>query len=178
VVRLQASAGPEGALRLVGTARTLGPERTAWSALVAPFPHEGPAPWDGAKIAGHPRIVLARAAASAAGCDEALLFDAEGRFVEGARTSLIAVLADGSLAAPPLARGGVRSVARDALAHALGGLVERDLSRDDLRGARELVALNAVRGAVAIVRLDGRGVGDGLPGPVAARLREVLAGAE
>jgi branched-subunit amino acid aminotransferase/4-amino-4-deoxychorismate lyase len=174
VVRLQASAGAGGALRLVGTARPLGPEPLAWSALVAPFAHEGPAPWAGAKIAGHPRIVLARAAASAAGCDEALLFDTAGRLVEGARTSLLAVLADGGLVAPPLARGGVRSVAREALASALGDLAERDLWRADLAAAREIVALNAVRGAVAIVRVDGRAVGDAAPGPVAARLRQVL----
>jgi len=178
VVRLQASAGAGGALRLVGTARPLGPSPLAWSALVAPFAHEGPAPWAGAKISGHPRIALARAAAAAGGCDEALLFDAAGRLVEGARTSLLAVLADGSLAAPPLARGGVRSVAREALAAALGGLAERDLSRADLAAAREIVALNAVRGAVAIVRLGGRTVGAGAPGPVAVRLREVLEAVE
>jgi branched-subunit amino acid aminotransferase/4-amino-4-deoxychorismate lyase len=178
IVRLQASAAAGGALRLVGTARPLGPEPEAWSALTAPFAHEGPAPWEGAKIAGHPRIALARAAATAAGCEEAVLFDAAGHLVEGARTSLVAVLADGSLVAPPLARGGVRSVAREALAEGLGGLAERDLSRADLAAAREIVALNSVRGAVAIVRLDGRAVGAGAPGPVARRLRQVLEGVE
>jgi D-alanine transaminase len=178
VVRLQASTAAGGALRLVGTARPLGPEPQAWSALVAPFFHEGPAPWDGAKIAGHPRIVLARGAATAAGCEEALLFDEAGRLVEGARTSLLAVLGDGSLVAPPLARGGVRSVAREVVAEALGGLAERDLSRADLADAREIVALNAVRGAVAIVLLEGRAVGEGVPGPAARRLQEVFAAAE
>ena len=179
VVRLQASAAR-------GRARCAWSERHGPSAQSPrpgrrsshPSPTRDPRPGDGAKIAGHPRIVLARAAAAAAGCDEALLFDAAGRLVEGARTSLLAVLEDGALVAPPLARGGVRSVAREVLAEALGGLAERDLSRADLAGAREIVALNAVRGAVAIVRLDGRAVGDGVPGPTARRLGEVLAAAE
>jgi branched-subunit amino acid aminotransferase/4-amino-4-deoxychorismate lyase len=178
VVRLQASRGADGTLRLVGTVRAVGPEPEAWSARVAPFPHEGPGPAEGAKLSGHPRIALAREAARAAGCDEALLLDAAGRLVEGARTSLALLLEDGTLAVPPLARGGVRSVARELVEAALGALPERDVPRADLARAREIVALNAVRGAVPILRLDGAPVGSGARGPLALRLQEVLASAE
>lgn len=178
VVRLQASRGADGALRLVGTVRALGPEPEAWSARVAPFAHEGPGPHEGAKLSGHPRIALAREAARAAGCEEALLLDAADRLVEGARTSLLVVLEDGVLVAPPLARGGVRSVAREVAEAGLGTLTERDVTRAALGRAREIIALNAVRGAVPIVRLDGAPVGSGAPGPWAARLRELLAAAE
>jgi branched-subunit amino acid aminotransferase/4-amino-4-deoxychorismate lyase len=178
VVRLQASRGADGGLRLLGLARAVGPEPGTWSAGVSAVLHEGPAPWRGAKIAGHPRIAWAREAARAAGLEEALLFDAAGRLVEGARTSLWVVLEDGRSVVPPLARGGVRSVARDLAAAGLDGLTEEDIERGALVRAREIVALNAVRGAVAIVRLDGRPVGAGAPGAVAGRLREVLAAAE
>ena len=178
LVRLQVSRGATGGPRLVGTARATGRESAAWTALLAPFPHEGPGPWGGAKLTGHPRVAFARAAAAAAGCDEALLFDAEGRLVEGARTSLLVVRGDGELVAPPLARGGVLGVAREIVAEAEGGLAEADLRLEDLFRAREIVALNAVRGAVAIVRLAGRPVGAAAPGPTAARLRAVIACAE
>lgn len=178
VVRLQASASEAGVLRLTGTTRALGPEPAAWSALVAPHPHGGPSPWQGAKLSGHPRIALARAAARAGGCDEALMLDGGGRLVEGARTSLAVVTADGDLFTPPLARGGVRSVAREVVEQAFGPLVERDLALADLEHAREVVALNAVRGARAIVSIGGRPVGDGAPGAAAARLQELLDAAE
>jgi len=177
VLRLQVSRGASGGPRLVGTARPTGAEPTVWSARVAPFPHEGPGPWGGAKLTGHPRVALARAAAAAAGCDEALLLDAAGRLVEGARSSLLVVSEDGRLVAPPLARGGVLSVAREIVAEA-GEIEEADLDLAALTRAREIVALNAVRGAVAIVRLAGSPVGDAAPGPAAVRLRAVIAGAE
>jgi branched-subunit amino acid aminotransferase/4-amino-4-deoxychorismate lyase len=175
VVRIQASRGADGALRLVGTPRPLGAEPAAWSAVLSSVVHEGPGPFAGAKLSGHPRLAFARAEATAAGCEEALLLDAEGRLVEGARTALAVVLEDGGVALPPLARGGVRSVARDVVCAALPDLVERDVTRGALARARELVALNAVRGAVPVVRLGGTPVGSGAPGPLAARLRDVLA---
>jgi branched-subunit amino acid aminotransferase/4-amino-4-deoxychorismate lyase len=179
VLRLQASRDAGGACRLVGTARPAGAEPPAWSAIVAPFAHEGPGPWEGAKLTGQPRIALARAAARAAGCDEALLFDASGRLVEGARTSLLVLRDDGRLVAPPLARGGVRSLARELVAEAEGGgIAEADLALAELLRAAEIVALNAVRGAVPVVRLAGVPVGGGAPGRAAARLREVIARAE
>ena len=45
----------------------------------------------------------------------------------------------------------------------------------ELRGAREIVVANAVRGARAVVRLDGAPVGDGRPGAWARRLDSALA---
>lgn len=174
IVRLQASRDGDGRARLVGVTRALGPARDAFVAVDACFAHPGPAPWGGAKVTGHLHHVLARDAATRAGADEALLFDVAGRLVEGARTNLVALLADGTLATPPAARGGVAGVALAIVREREPALVERDLGRDDVATARELVALNAVRGAIAIVRLDGAPVGDGAPGPCARRLAALL----
>jgi branched-subunit amino acid aminotransferase/4-amino-4-deoxychorismate lyase len=69
-------------------------------------------------------------------------------------------------------------VARDVARAAVPALAERDVPRAALARAREIVALNAVRGAVPVVRLDGAPVGTGAPGPFAAQLRAVLAAAE
>jgi branched-subunit amino acid aminotransferase/4-amino-4-deoxychorismate lyase len=107
------------------------------------------------------------------GVDEALLFDAAGYLVEGGRSSHVVVRADGSAVAPPLARGRVRSVALEIALEARA-LAEGDVTLEELRRARELVALNAVRGARPILRLDGRPVGAGAAGPVARALETVL----
>jgi len=178
VVRLEAHAGDGGGARLVAATRPLGSDPEHWSAVVARVPHEGPGPWAGAKRAEWPCVARARETAAAAGADEALLLDAAGRLVEGARASLVVVRADGSAVAPPLARGGVRSVAREIALAALQEICEADVPAAELRRAREVVALNAVRGARPIVRLDGAAVGAGTPGPLAARLRAALDAAD
>jgi branched-subunit amino acid aminotransferase/4-amino-4-deoxychorismate lyase len=171
VVRLEAR--PGGAL--VGSTRPLGPEPAAWRAIVARAVHPGAGPGAGAKRAEVPEIAAARAEAQAAGADEALLFDAAGRLIEGARTNLVLALADGSWAMPPAAAGGVRGVGLEVAL--VGGmrLAERALSRTDCATARELVATNAVRGARPIVALGGAPIGDGRAGPLAAALAAALA---
>ncbi len=54
------------------------------------------------------------------------------------------------------------------------GVAEVDITRVDLGRARELIGVNAVRGACAITTLDGQPVGDGQPGDWSRRLAEAL----
>jgi D-alanine transaminase len=171
VVRLEARSGAE----LIASTRPLGPEPLAWRAILAALVHPGPGPAPGAKRAAVPALAAAREAAAAAGADEALLCDAAGFLVEGARSNLALALADGSFAMPPLARGAVRGVALEAVLAAGVAVAERDVARDALDDVREIVATNAVRGARPILVLDGRPVGDGRPGPLAAALAAALA---
>lgn len=171
VVRLEARAGGE----LVASTRPLGPEPEAWRAIAARAVHPGPGPAPGAKREGVAELASARAEAEAAGVDEALLFDAAGRLVEGARTNLALALADGRWLTPPAARGSVRGVALEAALAAGIALEERDVSRAECLTAREIVATNAVRGACAIVALDSAPIGDGRPGPLHAALAAALA---
>jgi branched-subunit amino acid aminotransferase/4-amino-4-deoxychorismate lyase len=173
VLRLEAHPGA-GAPRLLATSRALGPEPERWRARSAPETHPGPGAAPGVKWLDDPFWAPIRAATRAAGADEALVFDAAGRLVEGARTSLVVVLADGRACTPPLARGGVAGVARAVALAALPELAEADVPRSALAGAREIVALNAVRGARPVTWLDGAAVGAGLPGPWAERLARAL----
>ncbi len=173
VVRLEARRDAHGALALSGSTRALGPDRRTWSAISAvhPGPHAA-AP--GAKV---PRadVEAAREAAQAAHADEALLFDTAGRLVEGARTNAIVVREDGSLATPTLAFGGVRGIALALLCETLPEIVEAALTRADLARAREVIAVNAVRGAKPIASLDGAPLGSiPAPGPVCQRLAAIL----
>ena len=178
VVRLQASRDGAGFLHLVGVARAVGAEPATWRAISPPFPHEGPAPYSGAKVSNHLLFAMAREQAVRAGVDEAALFDGEGFLIEGARSNFVLALGDGSLATPDLRRGGVAGVAREILLDEIPELEEADLHRRTLEEIRELIAVNAVRGACPVVALDGKPVGDGEPGPAALRLRKTLASAE
>jgi branched-subunit amino acid aminotransferase/4-amino-4-deoxychorismate lyase len=174
ILRLELRAGEDGRARLWVTARPLGSDPLQWTALSAPLLHGGPGPAPGVKLLGRPDLEAARRAAREAGADEALLFDAEGRLVEGARSSLVVVTEEGAWRTPPLGRGGVAGLAREIALGGLAGLEEADVSRGELVRAREIVALNAVRGARPIVRLDGAPVGPGRPGPLAGRLAALL----
>ena len=170
VVRLEARAGGE----LIGSTRPLGPEHETWRAITARERHPGPGPVPGAKRGGVAELAAARAASEAAGVDEALLFDAAGRLVEGARSNLALALADGRFVVPPRARGAVRGVALEAALAAGVPLLEQDVRREALRSVREIVATNAVRGARPVLALDGAPVGDGRPGRLAAALAAAL----
>jgi branched-subunit amino acid aminotransferase/4-amino-4-deoxychorismate lyase len=174
IVRLSASAAGDGRLRLVGTARPLGPERPAWHAGRARTLHPGPDAFSGTKRAGPTWLEAARAERAAGGVDELLLFDAAGRLVEGTRTTPIVVGGDGCAVTPPLARGGVAGVAREILLDRVPELSECDVDAAALAAARELVAVNAVRGARAVAWFDGAPLGGGRPGPLAARLAAAL----
>jgi D-alanine transaminase len=69
----------------------------------------------------------------------------------------------------------VAGVARAVALERVSALGERDVARAELATATEIIALNAVRGARPITRLDGRPVGDGRPGPWWRRCEAALA---
>jgi branched-subunit amino acid aminotransferase/4-amino-4-deoxychorismate lyase len=173
VVRLQASHDAAGRIRLVATARALGDDPREWTAIRAAQRHDGGVVPGGPKLTNRLALALAADAARRAGAQEALLFDGAGRLVEGARTNVIVVTERGDLLTPPLARGGVAGIARAIALERIPQLREGDVVASDLFGAREIVAVNAVRGARSIAALDGRPIG-GPERPVHARLAEAL----
>lgn len=177
IVRLEARPDDVGRIKLLGTTRGLDADPPLWRAVCARRRHPGPGPAPGAKLADDPTVEAARREARRAGADEALLFDAADRLVEGARSSILVVREDGGAVLPPLERGGVAGIARAVALEACAEIEERDVPRAELPRAREIVALNAVRGARPIVRLDGAAVGAALAGPWARRLAGILAGA-
>ncbi|HEU4427244.1 MAG TPA: aminotransferase class IV [Myxococcota bacterium] len=173
IVRLEARRDAHGALALAGTTRGLGPDPRAWTAVSAA--HSGPhALAPGAKLA-RPDVEAAREAAQAAHADDALMFDAKGRLVEGARANVIVARADGALSIPALSLGCVRGLALEVLRETLPEIAEAELTREDLARAAELIAVSSVRGAKPIARLDGDAVGrEPTPGPICERLATIL----
>lgn len=112
---------------------------------------------------GYPHKVAARAwlnaegtMARAGGADDAIMMDGAGMVVEA--TIWAIGWWDGErLVFPPLARGGLPSVARARLAEVVrGGIGEGDLAREKASRC-PLVACNAARGVVSVAALDGVG---------------------
>ena len=172
-VRLQLSRDPRTGLRLTGIPRGLGADPPVWTAIRAPQVHEGPLVDGGHKLTNRLVHVLAADAAHAAGADEALLFDREDCLVEASRSNVLLVDAQDRLVSPPLSRGAVAGVALEIVAERLP-LAWCDVRPSQIVAARALFAVNAVRGARPIARLDGETVGD-VSHPWAARLAEALA---
>jgi branched-chain amino acid aminotransferase len=176
VVRLQISRGAGDELHLVGVPRSLGNDRPEWSAITSPHLHSGEVLPGGHKLTNRLVLGLAAEAAQTAGADEALLFDSAGRLVEGSRSNILVVMRDGSPATPPEELGAVAGIALQVASERIPEILRRPIARDDLGEALEIVALNSVRGARPITRLDGRPVADGSAGPWAASLEAALAG--
>jgi branched-subunit amino acid aminotransferase/4-amino-4-deoxychorismate lyase len=175
-IRVEAHPDAVTGVRLRGAATAVDADRATWRAIAAREPHPGASPISRCKTTDRRIYDPALAAVRAAGADEALLFDRDGFLVEGARTNVVVVGPDGSLRTPPLARGGQSGVAREVLLAEVAELREADIERAELASAREVIAVNAVRPARAILSLDGHPLGFGArPGPWAERLGRVLA---
>jgi branched-subunit amino acid aminotransferase/4-amino-4-deoxychorismate lyase len=176
IVRLQVSRDAGAQLHLVGVPLSLGTDRPEWSAITSPLPHSGEVLPGGHKLTNRLVLGLAAEIAREAGADEALLFDAADRLVEGSRSNLLVVTREGTPATPPEDLGAVAGIALEVVVERIPEVRRQPIARADLRAAREIVALNAVRGARPITHLDGRPVAGARPGPWAARLGEALAG--
>src|SRR5208283_830978 len=121
--------------------------------------------------------VLAKQKAVEAGADEAI-FVRDGVLTEGASSNLFGVL-DGELRTYPLSNYILPGITREVvleLAHE-GELVvsERPMWIDDLARVSELFLTSTVNDVMPIVRVDGRQIGTGKPGPVARQLYAAFA---
>jgi branched-chain amino acid aminotransferase len=112
--------------------------------------------------------ILAAREAQAQGADEALLLNTQGRLAESTIANLFLVI-DGQLVTPPVNEGALPGVMRaDIIGHE--NVHERPLSEDDLWRASEAMLTNS-GGVRPLVGVDGRAVGEGVPGPVTTRLQ-------
>jgi branched-subunit amino acid aminotransferase/4-amino-4-deoxychorismate lyase len=178
VIRLQVSRDDDGATHLVGTARGLGDDPSEWSAIIAALSHDGTSLVGGMKVSSRLTLSLAAEDARAAGVDEAVLLDANEHLIEGTSSNLFVASQEGAIWTPPIASGAVAGIARSLVLERVPEIEERDIAKSELLAAEELIAVNAVRGARPITRLNDRKVGDGRPGPWSARLAEALATGE
>jgi branched-subunit amino acid aminotransferase/4-amino-4-deoxychorismate lyase len=174
IVRVDAARDDPGRLRLLGRGRPLGPEEQSWAVVTHHELHPNTAGGRGIKLTRDPVMVRARSYAQRMGAEEALLAGPGNTWVEGGGTNLWVRDDEGRFLTPPLASGAVQGVAREILLTRDAMAIEGEISDRLLRSAREVVMSSAVRGAVAVLRIDGRSVGAGEIGPGAERLAALL----
>jgi D-alanine transaminase len=119
--------------------------------------------------------VLAKQGAKERGGFEAWLVDERGFVTEGASTTAWIVSADGALITRQLDNHILPGVTRDTLIRIAKSLQlrveERAFTVAEAQAAPEAFISSASGAAIPVIAIDGRPVGNGAPGPVAARLR-------
>lgn len=110
------------------------------------------------------------------GEDFPVCFDDKGCLAEGATENIAIVDGAGRLVVPELTHALAGTTLMRALELSAGEIesVFVPVSEKDLAAAREMLVLGTTPDALSIVRYDGRPVGDGRPGPVSRRLKELL----
>ena len=117
--------------------------------------------------------VLARLEAHEAGAAEALMLNAEGFVAECTADNVFAVR-DRCILTPPSVEGALdgitRAVIRELAGDAGFGWEERRLARYDLFVADECFLTGTGAEIIPVIRLDGRRIGTGEPGPITREL--------
>ena len=113
--------------------------------------------------------ILAKIEANHAGCEEAIMLNAEGFVAECTGDNVFIVKAR-QLSTPPLSAGALYGITRGTvidLAKEAGlAVTEPNLTRYDLFNADECFLTGTGAELIPIVKIDGRVVGTGRPGPV------------
>ena len=121
--------------------------------------------------------ILAKQDAIDSGAADAWLVDEMGVITEGTASNAWIVDADGVIRTRDTQANILHGITRAAIlriAREQGlKLEERGFKPDDVKAAREAFYTNASGFATPVVAIDGVKIGDGKPGPVALRLREL-----
>jgi len=119
--------------------------------------------------------ILAKIEANNAGVEEAIMLNAEG-FVAECTGDNIFILKKGHLMTPPLSAGALYGITRNSVidcARELGiAVMEPNLTRYDVFNADEMFLTGTAAELILVVKVDGRVIGTGKPGPTTARIME------
>jgi branched-chain amino acid aminotransferase len=117
--------------------------------------------------------ILAKIEANNGGVEEAVMLNAEG-FVSECTGDNIFILSGGVLSTPPLSAGALygitRKVVMDLAKQAGLTVAEPNLTRYDLFNAEECFLTGTGAELIPVVKIDGRIIGTGKPGPVTKSL--------
>jgi branched-chain amino acid aminotransferase len=117
--------------------------------------------------------IMAKIEANNSGCEEAIMLNSEG-FVAECTGDNIFIIKEGMLMTPPLSAGALygitRRVVMDMGEESGLKVSEPQLSRYDLFNADECFLTGTGAELVPVIKIDGRVIGTGKPGPVTKRL--------
>jgi D-alanine transaminase len=119
---------------------------------------------------------MAKMVAQGRGVDDAWLVQA-GEITEGTSNNAYIVTADGTIVTRDLSSDILSGITRAAVLNCARELQmkieERAFTVEEAQGAQEAFSTSATGFVCPVVEIDGIAVGDGQPGPVAKRLRQV-----
>ena len=119
--------------------------------------------------------VLANEAAHRAGCFEAILIGEKGLVTEGTQTSVLWVR-DGRLEGTPEGHGILPGTTRQLVLRLCDEIrfpfASSEVTLPELVAADEVLLVGTTTEVLSIVRIDGKAVAGGTPGPVSRRLQE------
>src|ERR1700727_1817338 len=121
--------------------------------------------------------ILAKIEANVAGADDAVMLDSRGFVAETNATHLFLVTAGrlGTPSAAPCPEGITRAAVLELAAQADIPHTAGDYSLTQFYAADEVFVTGTMGGLTPVIRLDGRPIGSGSPGPVAKRLGDLYA---
>jgi len=133
----------------------------------------------GMKGIGYLERITALLLARESGAQEALLRNGAGRVVGGSASNLF-VVREGGLQTPRVEDGVLPGITRQVVLELVGelgwGMELRAPEEVELLGADEIFLTSSLRELAPVVRVDGRMVGSGRPGPVFQALRSAFRG--
>jgi len=117
--------------------------------------------------------ILAKIEANNAGVEEAVMLNSEG-FVAECTADNLFILKNGELMTPPLSAGALYGITRgtvmDLAAQAGIKVSEPNLTRYDLFNADECFLTGTGAEIMPVIKIDGRVIGGGKPGPLTTKL--------
>jgi branched-chain amino acid aminotransferase len=117
--------------------------------------------------------ILAKIEANNGGCEEAVMLNAQGYVAECTGDNIF-IVSEGRLLTPPLSAGALHGITRRVvmdLARESGVEVsEPNMTRHELFNADECFLTGSGAEIVPVVKIDGRVIGDGKPGPLTGKL--------
>lgn len=121
--------------------------------------------------------ILVKIEASLAGVSEALMLNDQGYVAEGSADNVF-ILKGNQLYTPPGYVGALEGITRNAIidiANELGYIVkEEPFTRHDVYVADEVFLTGTAAEVIAVVKVDGRQIGNGVPGKETKRLLEAF----
>jgi D-alanine transaminase len=121
--------------------------------------------------------ILAKQQAKDRGAYESFMVDQEGMVTEGSSTNAWIVNSDGNVITRPTSNSILSGITRASVIRELNKkghkLEERAFSKEELLNAREVFLTSSTSYVLPVVEVDDRVIGNGQPGSVSLKLREI-----
>jgi len=121
--------------------------------------------------------IMAKIESIDAGASEAIMYNSEGYVAEASGDNVF-IVKNGTIYTPPVQAGSLDGITRQVvmrLASQAGlPVVEKNLTRFDLYVADEFFLTGSAAEVIGVVEIDGRLIGQGIPGPMTQKLRKLF----